>query len=247
MSFIQRYFSFALLLLVVSCSSQMKVNLFAAHIEKEKVDQVSDAMTSTGLNLSVNQVPFPDSVRGNAIVYTPSNNANKQVYQLINLLEELGYNINSVNLVRIENHRFSKNNIGLYLVPDDFVSNKVNIAMDIVNEYGSVLCGNNLMLNQDNSFKIEIDIWQEDKQDYLQQIVLGNWQKNDADNIILNADTWRTELSFKRKFSIEKSTNGNVQKVTLEPLYNVAEQGSYLKKNIEQGNVNCHYSISMAI
>ena len=234
------------------CSSQPKVNFFAKHITKAEADKINATLTASDFDIYTSIVEFPASIESNTIVYTPNKYANEHIELLISLLKTLGYDIQSVNLLASDNHSFTANNIGLYLLPDNFVpdlakSEVKEHTMQLANEYGSAQCASFLDLKEDNRFVFEVNIWQEQQQDYQSHYIKGTWQSDEFNNLLLSSENWRVSLPFKRTFSIEDTVDGKRQLIKLVPQYNSSVHGSYLKPGVNQVNINCMHSIGIAL
>jgi len=237
----------ALVLSVCACTTPIEINVFAKHLDKNQISIVSNEISSAGYQLSVNKLPFPNSITNNLLVYMPSDNSNIHVYNLLEMLENLDYKISSINLAKVGNHHFTADHIGIYLFPDGFKATHKSAYMGIVNNYGSVLCPNNLSLNEDKSFKIETETWNEIIEDYEIDITLGTWLEKEENIILLKSDNWLSNLIFKRTLMVEKAKSNNIQKISLIPQYNAEKSGPYLKSDAKLRNVNCTYELSIVI
>jgi len=242
-----QFITIFVVLTLIGCTTQTEVNLFAKYLDDKQLNKITQKIESADYKLTVNYLPFPETISNNLLVYMPSDNSNSQVYGLMDLLEGLNYKISSVNLAKVGNHRFTTNHIGIYLLPDGFIPAKENTYMGIVNNYGSVTCPNNLSLNEDKSFRIETEIWNTNKQDYDIELTIGTWLVNKDDFIVLDSPDWKSKLTFKRRLSIEASLENNIQKVSLIPQYNISQSGPYSKPDNKHVNVNCTYELSMVI
>jgi len=86
--------------------------------------------------------------------------------------------------------------MGLYLFSDGFKRKLDEKSLVELNEYGSVECGSNLILNADLTFKVVFDIWDAELGDYREITVNGSWQakKQEISYLILKAGTQRYSL-----------------------------------------------------
>jgi len=241
---------FIFFILLSSCSSKTKINLFAAHLDKKQVNNITNVIDPTAFELTINRVVFPESISQNTLIYTPTLNSNKKITTLISALTDIGYDITTVSLLHQDNQSFTENNIGLYLVPEGYRPSKTNVIKNIVNEYGSSTCQHtsNLYLKENGNFKIEVDLWLEKEQRYGEYVVEGTWQKDKNEIVQLDSDKWQSILSFTRSFSIENTPDGKRHVVSLKPIYQEDTPGDFLKNKEEvQPNVNCIYTISLVI
>ncbi len=240
------------ILALCSCANKPTVNVFSKHLTQAKQQELAQTLSAADFNVQESKVDFPNSIQVNTLVYAPSNQANNHINALIAKVKSLGYDIQSVNLLASDNHSFTANNIGLYLLPDNYVpdlpkSEAQTQTIQLANEYGSAQCASFLDLKEDNRFVFEVNIWQEQQQDYQSHYIRGTWQSDQFDNLLLSSENWRVSLPFKRTFSVENTLDGKRQMIKLTPQYNAQLQGSYLKEGVEQVNINCVHSIAIAL
>ncbi|WP_286272472.1 hypothetical protein [Thalassotalea hakodatensis] len=144
--------------------------------------------------------------------------------------------------MRIENHSFTANNMGLYLFSDGYIQKSNQTELDQINEYGSVEYGGYLTLKTDTTFNVTFDIWDEKLEDYRVTTVLGTWKAEHEGNVTLMASNWQTELIFKKRQRVESTPDGILHTVSLEPMAKNAESGFYLIEPASQPDVNCSYN-----
>lgn len=226
---------------LASCSSQTTVHLFAANLNSTSVTQIETRLVNQGFEVQVNRQPFPESINSNAIVYTPGKYANERVTSMMTAMADLGYIIASTNLIMQNNHSFSANNIGLYLLPEGYVFKKTEYQIPLVNEYGSRDCyhASNLILKKDQKFVLTVNRWDSGKQDYSEQFYRGYWHVNKDYLIELIHTAWLDNLLFLRNENEINSNDGLRRVVSLIP------QSS--PKSAQVKALNCSYSISLII
>jgi len=231
-----------LLVIVISgCSTIPKVHLFAINLEAESVTLIKKKFEKQNFELKINQQPFPDNIGSNSIVYTPSRNANQQIINIINTAAEAGYQISSTNLIMQSNHSFTANNIGLYLLPENYTQQKREYKIPLINEYGSRDCFNssNLTLNEDKSFMLTVNRWDAVSQDYIESFFRGQWFQSEVDIIELIHSAWIDNLLFLRTENEINSNDGRRRVVSLIP--QTSTENEKLKA------INCTYNISLVI
>ena len=226
--------------LVSACSSKTQVHLFATHLSERNIEQIHKALNKDFFELHVNQHPFPQKISNDTLIYTPSRQYHTRIGSILSSLETLGYEISSTTLLAQGNHSYSVNNFGLYLFPKDYVAKTPNYKIPLINEYGAIDChhATNLTLKADNSFVIEVDIWLQDKGEYLLKTYQGKWLKIN-EQIELKSQKWDQTLRFTRSTSEYNHNHGRSHVVSLVP---------HSKANNRQQNLlNCTYTISLAL
>lgn len=232
-------------IIISACTSKLHVRLFTENLSDKDLAQIEQKFRSSKVLYTISSAMVPESITSNAIVYTPTFNSNKRIYDVIDILATVDFTISWTSLLKVENHSFSANNIGLYLFSNGFVPAKARKGLFEVNEYGSVECASNLVLNTDLTFDVGFDIWDESRGDYRELSVNGSWQEQGADQIVLNSDSWLTVLKFEKRESVESSTEGNIKIFSLEPLLKNKDIGFYLKEPDSQPNINCSYQVTL--
>jgi len=230
-----------IILAMSGCSSKTQIHLFAANLEQAAINQIEARIDKQLFELKVNKQPFPDSINSNAVIFTPGKNANQRVLDIIDVVTELGYEIPTTNLIMQNNHSFSANNMGLYLLPDGFVIKETSYKIPLANEYGSRNCNHttNLVLKEDQNFLLTVNRWDSDKEDYIENFYRGKWYKDQADVIELIHTSWQDNLFFLRSEDEVNSNDGRRRVVSLLP------QSS--PKTEQLRVINCTYSISLII
>jgi len=230
-----------IILIMSGCSSKTQVHLFGANLDQTAIKQIEARIDKQRFELKVNKQPFPDSINSNAVIFTPGKNANQRVLDIIDVVTELGYKVPSTNLIMQNNHSFSANNMGLYLLPDGFVIKETIHKIPLANEYGSRNCFNttNLVLKEDQNFLLTVNRWDSDKEDYIENFYRGKWYKDQADVIELIHTSWQDNLFFLRSEDEVNSNDGRRRVVSLLP------QSS--PKTEQLRVINCTYSISLII
>ena len=115
-----------------------------------------------------------------------------------------------------------------------------NYKVSLINEYGAIDChhATTLTLKSDNSFVIEVDIWLQDKGEYLLKTYQGKWLKVN-EQIELKSRKWDQTLRFTRSTSEYNHNHGRSHVVSLIPHSKV--------NNRQQNQLSCTYTISLAL
>lgn len=226
--------------LLTACTSKTRVHIYGKYLSPEQAQIVSKELREENYQVKVNVLPFPESIATNTLVYAALANENHRVSDLISYLSQLGYDIESIRMIGAQNHEFTHNNVGLYLLPPGYVKRNEVYTIPLASEYGSTTCqdATNLRLLDSQKFEIEVEIWQEQAQDYSEVFYYGTWQAIDSKNIRLTFDKAPSTLDFARSIKQVTTPDGDRQVVSLTPL---------MKSPVnELAGINCTYTISLA-
>ncbi|GAA6205848.1 MULTISPECIES: hypothetical protein [Thalassotalea] len=244
-----------ILLFIASCSSKTQVHLYTNHLPQNKVNEVVSAIDKSSFNVILNRLPYPNDINDNAIVYSPSLNSRDRLNALMAVLSKLGFNISTASLISANNHSFTENNLGLYLFPEGYVqpeANSINNTYQIplVNEYGATDCqdATTLYLKEPDEFIIEINKWDDKKEDYLQSYIEGKWRLLNDDFLHLTHPSWDKSLVFKKSHYKRNEINGISKGVQFIPLeLGVSDKVFTNIYSNEAKAIHCTYSISLAL
>lgn len=236
-----------LLTLITACSSKTNIHLYGKYLTVEQKKQVITALDADQFIVTVTSLAFPESINDNAIVYAPSMNSQKQLTLLMNQLNGLGYTISNASLIMSNNHSFTANNVGLFLVPegtnvDHQTLSSYNFAFPTINEYGAIDCphATTLYLKSSNEFSLEINQWNKQQQDYVERYIDGTWQLKEGIYLSLTNNEWPQSLVFEKQNYSRNEINGSSKGVKFVPLK------SFHQSHV-LAEVNCKYSISIAV
>ncbi len=232
-------------LFVVACSSKTQVHLYAKHLSVEQTAMIVKQLDETIFSVVVNQESFPNSINDNAIVYAPSANSPQRLTSLMDIISASGFTVSNASLIMANNHSFTENNVGVFLVPsgvevEHFQTSFIE-KLPTVNEYGAIDCkhATTLFLKSNDQFLIEIDIWDQAKQDYLSQYIDGTWRLSNNNVLELTHPAWQAPLMF-NKSVFQKSHHGEQSKgIRFTPVKTMNPPSDIEK-------ISCSYSISFA-
>jgi hypothetical protein len=205
-------------MLLSACSAKTKVHFYTLHLPQDKINKVVQSIDKEKFDVLINRLPYPVDINDNAIVYSPSSNSRERLNLLMTVLSNQGFSISNASLIAANNHSFTENNLGLYLYPDDYVQPELNdvdnsYKVPMVNEYGAVDCQHTttLYLKEPNEFLIEIDKWDDQREDYYQEFLEGNWTISNDNVLFLSSVSWQEPLTFK-KSNISNNSEHNLRK-----------------------------------
>ncbi|MEW6991196.1 hypothetical protein AADZ91_10945 [Colwelliaceae bacterium 6441] len=230
-----------------ACSSKTQLHFYASNLSKEKIKEVITTIDNDHYNIKVNYLPFPNDINDNAIVYAPSLNSQEVINPLITSLSKIGFDISTASLISANNHSFTENNIGLFLLPDNYVQppitdKRFEYTIPLVNEYGSTDCqhATTLYLKEPNEFLLEINRWNEKTDAYIEEFIEGQWVLLTNKVLQLNHSSWQTPLKFEKRHFERNEIDGSSKGVKFIPIDDVNFE-------TDQKAIHCTYSISLAV
>ncbi len=160
----------------VGCCCQLlpiqRVHLYQRYLTDEQVQSLTTALEAKNYTVETNVLPFPEQMRSSSVVYSLVINMDRAVNDLLPILTEQGWLSVQVQPLFSGNHWFSKNSIGLFLVPDD-TDVSAPSYLDFADNYVAEQCDEKatLHLSVDKSYRMS---YQNSKQDN-PVVINGAW------------------------------------------------------------------------
>ena len=121
---------------LVACSST-EVHLYTRYLSDTEIARISSKLDKSNFKVVTNTLAFPEKINQSTLLYSPFIKGEKTLDILINSLSDLGWAIPNVEALVVGNHWYSKDSVGLFLLPEG-VKQKDKIAnQDLVNDYES--------------------------------------------------------------------------------------------------------------
>ena len=209
-----RYLSLVVLLYgVFACSSGPQVVLFRYYLSDQDVTDIADKMQQAGLSVVINTLAFPTELTQSTLIYSPMLEDQAVVDLSLDSIRSLGWEVYAVTPLAMQNHRFTRNTIGLYLLPEG-----QNNHIELVNEYQNRGCQTEtkMIFNQDNTYAIHLAAPITDKA--LQQQLRGIWKVRSYPYVELQPFDSEQHLYFEMQKEIESDLVGKIEMTKLMPL-----------------------------
>ncbi|GHG01209.1 hypothetical protein ACFSBU_14630 [Thalassotalea marina] len=236
------------IILLQGCSSHNTVHVYAKYLSEEQEQQVVESLSvNENLTVEVNRLEFPSTVNDNTLIYAPSRGTDKAAIEVMEQVSSLGFPIGATGLMLANNHSFSANNMGIYLVPAGLsITNeraragKYNIPL--YSEYGARNCENTatLEIKESGNFVLNEEVWDKNKQDYQQNQYRGTWSIEDNQYLLFRSPAWQQVLYFHRQTFERDIENGKLQGYQLIPMTKYNKGSNYAR-------VYCTYEISQVM
>lgn len=170
----KRLFSLMTILLLMTGCQNTTVLLHARYLSEDTATQITERLEAAEFNVEVNDYAFPKGVRNSTIIGSPLLQDATKLDAVALVMDELHWPIYDIRSLTSQNHWFTKDTIGLYLVPAGIDPHEGANTADIANKYIASNCQKDLtlVLEPNNEYRlIAADVAKEDEQ-YLQ----GKWR-----------------------------------------------------------------------
>jgi len=199
-------------MMMLSCSTTT-VHVNETYLTEIESNNIKNRLEKLGLTVEFNEHTYPDDIASTTILYSPFLKETSAVNNVENTLLELGYDINNINSLVASNHWYTKNTMGLYIIPRGVDPHNGKSVEDIAKQYKSVDCDNLAELNLYKNGKFLYSSKGE-------KSVSGQWSITEYPYIILK----KTEPYLDFYFEIKKSTKSDqiskIEVTELQPINN---------------------------
>lgn len=146
-----------LLLVLTGCSS-VTVHVNTRYLSTQEAREVISKLKAAEFNVKTNEQIFPSQVVTTTILYSPLLQDREAVSRLEKAITS-DWPVSYIRALSISNHWYSKNSIGLYLVPENIDPHQGTNVADLANVYTSWQCENRvvLTLHPKGDFSLEKD------------------------------------------------------------------------------------------
>ncbi len=202
---------------LLACSTT-EVHLYTRYLSDTEVEKVSSKLAKSNFKVVTNTFSFPETVQQSTLLYSPFIKDKKTLNTLIHSLSDLGWSISNVEALVKGNHWYSKNSVGLFLLPEGAKTNNEIASQDLVNEYKSRKCETtvNIHLNRNNTYEMFFLKNIDGRTDHLK----GQWKVTSYPYILLTSFNKRWEFYFEIEKKIETDRVSKIEIVELKPVNN---------------------------
>ena len=145
---------------IIACSTTT-IHLNKLYLNEEDTSSIQAALEKRGFNVEINTLAYPSDISSTRILYSPFVRDHAAVDKIESTLLNLGYNIQGIDALVTSNHWYTKDTVGLYIVPDGFDPNNEtrieNIAFTYQSENCEIFAELNLLKNGTFIYKISSD------------------------------------------------------------------------------------------
>ncbi|AEE24104.1 putative lipoprotein [Glaciecola sp. 4H-3-7+YE-5] len=133
-----------------------QVHLYAKYLSASEVNRISEQLKKDDFDVDVNQLTFPISIRRNSLVYSLMLPEQSELTRLTQSTAKLGYSVESEVPLFSNNHSFTRDSIGLFLIPEGLDVAALMSYEGLVGRYYSKACDVEvqLLLNLDKTYTL---------------------------------------------------------------------------------------------
>lgn len=204
----------AFCLTTVACSSRPQVLLFRRYLSDQQVAQISENLEQAGLQIVANKLAFPSDIEQSTLIYSPMLVKQTAINLTLEVINKLGWEVYSVSPLASQNHRFTQNSLGLYLVPAGQLVHKQLLE----NEFHSRDCQvkAKIIFHQDNRYSIVVANTPDEP--VLQNQLHGTWRVKSESYLELRPTDADWFFYFEISQKLESDQVGEIEMTEMTPL-----------------------------
>jgi hypothetical protein len=201
---------------IVSACSSTKIHLYTRYLSAGETQGVTKNLEKLGFDVIANTLVFPDDIKQSTLLYSPFVEGENSINVLIDSLEQSGWVVSNIKPIFAGNHYYTKNSVGLLLLPEGVVKNDQVPAQDLANEYESKQCERSikLRLNSDKTYQFLYanNAYNENEQ------LKGYWQITSYPYIELISLNKGWRFYYEIHKNIESDVVGKIEFIELKPV-----------------------------
>ena len=203
---------------IFACSST-KIHLYTRYLSAEETEAVTKNLEGLGFDVIANTLVFPDEVQQSTLLYSPFVEGENTLNILIDTLAKIGWLVPNVQPIFAGNHYYTKNSVGLLLLPDGGRQSDKVTRQDLVNEYESENCqaSMTLRLNSDASYQF-LYLNKASAQSRKSEQLTGSWQITSYPYIELTSLNKMWRFYYEIQKDIETDVVGKIEIIELKPV-----------------------------
>ncbi|MCJ8293007.1 MAG: hypothetical protein MJK15_01250 [Colwellia sp.] len=203
---------------LMACSST-KVHLYTRYLSAEETEAVTKNLEGLGFDVIANTLVFPDEIQQSTLLYSPFVEGENTLNILIDTLANIDWLVPNVQPIFAGNHYYTKNSVGLLLLPDGVRQSDKVARKDLVNEYASENCqaSMTLSLNSDASYQF-LYLTKTDLQSQKSGQLQGSWQITSYPYIELISSNKMWRFYYEIQKNIEMDVVGKIEIIELNPV-----------------------------
>ncbi|WP_019026393.1 hypothetical protein [Colwellia piezophila] len=203
---------------LMACSST-KVHLYTRYLSAQQAEEITNNLEGLGFDVIANTLVFPDEIEQSTLLYSPFVEGENRVDVLINSLDKAGWIIANVKPIFAGNHYYTKNSVGLLLLPDGVRQSDKVTVQDLANEYESENCRASMILrlNSDASYQF-LYLNKASAQSRQSEQLKGSWQITSYPYIELISSNKMWRFYYEIQKTIDSDVVGKIELIELKPV-----------------------------
>lgn len=197
-------------MILAGCSAPTVIHLNKRYLSEEKAQAVKKQLENEGFDVEVNELKFPREITSTSIIHSPLLLEPDALTKTENVIVNMGYELDAITSLASNNHWYTKNTVGLYIVPDGVSTvNSVTLST-LAGKYESRDCdiASSINLSSDGTFSY---------QDSEQKSLTGRWSISGYPYILLEKPSIHLNYYFEIEESEIIDKIGKVLITTLKP------------------------------
>lgn len=204
-------------LLFLSACSSTKVHVNERYLSQAQREQVRQILETSGYEVESNVFRFPSSISQSTLLYSPMISDKQAVNNVLALLAENNWHVPGVRPLVSGKHWFTRDSVGLYLLPEEVNPHNRSAIQDLANTYEARHCETQarIVLHEDQQFEIILD---NPPADLDHRLMKGKWRMPNYPVIELvpGDDLW--PWYFELSQSTESDQVSSIEITELSPL-----------------------------
>ena len=209
---------------LISACASTKVHLYTRYLSDNETEVVTKKLQGLGFGVISNNLVFPKNIEQSTLVYSPFVEGEDTINRLITSMAEQGWPIPSVQPIFAGNHYYTKNSLGLLLLPQGAKRHDQVHPQDMVNEYQSKDCNISLKLtlHNDASYQFSYQNQQASKKAKQQagqrEQMQGTWHITSYPYLELVSSTNFRRFYYEIQSTTKKDRVGEISFIELKPI-----------------------------
>jgi len=211
-----KFFSVILLSITLLACSSTEVHLYSRYLSDTEVEKIRTKLEESNFKVVTNTLAFPETINQSTLLYSPFIKGVETLDLLTNSLSNIDWIIPNVEALVSGNHWYSKNSIGLFLLPEGMKQKDRIAIQDIPNNFESRNCDTlvNLHLNKNNTYRLSFTDSINERTDHLK----GSWKIRSYPYIELTSTNKRWWFYFEIERKVESDKVSKINIVELKPV-----------------------------
>ncbi|WP_299594590.1 hypothetical protein [uncultured Microbulbifer sp.] len=175
------------------CSTTAEVQVYTQYLSVDDKADLARRFSDVNFEVNFNDTPIPAGIRHTTLIYSPHIPDIEAITSLVELLETTKHGVPRLALTGTENHYYSRDILGLYLVPEaKGINTQVQVSEALAVEYNG-RCESvdvSLSLNKNGTLLMVSDLWDEEQDIGYSESRSGVWVFSDRQiSITLEGDS----------------------------------------------------------
>ena len=207
--------SIILSITLVACSST-EVHLYTRYLSDIEIEKISSKLEESNFKVVPNTLSFPENIYQSTMIYSPFIKGEKTLDTLIQSLFDVGWSIPNVEALVSGNHWYSKDSVGLFLLPEGVKQTDKIANQDLANDYESRHCDTTVIirLNKNNTYQLSFTNKINERTDHLK----GSWEIRSYPYVELTSFNERWWFYFEIEQKIVSDEISKIEIIELKPV-----------------------------